>query len=88
MTAPVKIFAPGPQYSPLARAARIQGVVIVELLVTKEGDAKNIKALRGLPMCLTEEVVRTVRAWKFKPARLDGEPVDQLYNVTINYRTQ
>lgn len=85
---PEKVTAPQPQYTEIARKARVQGVVIVQAIIDKEGNVTNVKVLKGLPMGLEEEAVKAIKRWKFKPATLNGKPVDVYYNLTVNFRLQ
>jgi len=85
---PVKISAPSPQYTEIARKARIQGVVIVEAIIDKAGAVTNVKILKGLPMGLDTAAADAVKKWKFKPATLNGKPVAVIYNLTVNFRLQ
>jgi len=85
---PVKLSAPSPQYTEIARKARIQGVVIVEAIIDKQGGVTNVKILKGLPMGLDTAAADAVRKWKFKPATLNGKPVAVIYNLTVNFRLQ
>jgi protein TonB len=86
--APIKEYAPPPQYTEIARKARIQGVVIVQAIVTKTGDVQDVKVLKGLPMGLDTAAADAVKKWKFKPATLNGKPVDVYYNLTVNFTLQ
>jgi len=86
--APDKIEAPQPQYTEIARKARVQGVVIVQAIIDKTGNVTNVKVLKGLPMGLEEEAVKAIKRWKFKPATLNGKPVDVYYSLTVNFRLQ
>lgn len=85
---PVKVSAPSPQYTEIARKARIQGVVIVEAIINKTGAVTNVKILKGLPMGLDTAAADAVKKWKFKPATLNGKPVAVIYNLTVNFRLQ
>ncbi|MEM6792382.1 MAG: TonB family protein [Acidobacteriota bacterium] len=88
VTKPEKISAPQPQYTEIARKARIQGVVIVQAIIDKQGTVTNVKVLKSLPMGLSEQAIDAIKKWKFKPATLNGKPVDVYYNLTVNFRLQ
>ncbi len=88
VAAPVKIKAPQPQYTEIARKARIQGVVIVQAIISKQGNVENVKLLKGLPMGLDTAAVEAIKKWKFKPATLNGKPVTVYYNLTVNFTLQ
>lgn len=85
---PIKIRDTPPRYTPKARKARVQGVVIVQAVIDRKGDVADVKVLKGLPNGLSEAAVKAVKKWKFKPATLDGEPVAVYYNLTINFRLE
>jgi protein TonB len=84
--APVKINAPDPQYSETARSARVEGVVIVEAIIDKQGRVKSTKIVKDLPMGLGDSAQRAVKSWRFKPATLNGKPVEVYYNLTVNFQ--
>ena len=86
--APEKLVAPQPQYTEIARKARIQGVVIVQAIIDREGNVTNVKVLKGLPMGLEEAAVEAIKQWKFKPATLNGKPVTVYFNLTVNFKLQ
>ena len=85
---PERIFSPQPTYTEIARKARIQGVVIVQAIIDKQGNVTNVKVLKGLPMGLEEAAVDAMKQWKFKPATLNGKPVTVYYNLTVNFKLQ
>ena len=85
---PEKTFAPQPAYTEIARKARIQGVVIVQAIIDKEGTVTNVKVLKALPMGLDQSAVDAIKKWKFKPATLHGKPVAVYYNLTVNFQLQ
>ncbi|HSL84528.1 MAG TPA: TonB family protein [Thermoanaerobaculia bacterium] len=86
--APVKVYNPQPQYTEIARKARLQGVVIVQAIIDKEGNVTNVKVLKGLGMGLDQAAVDAIKKWRFEPATLHGKPVAVYYNLTVNFRLQ
>ena len=88
VTKPAKINEVKPQYTEIARKARIQGVVILQATIDKNGDITDVKVLKGLHMGLSEAAVTAVKQWKFKPATLNGKPVAVYYNLTVNFQLQ
>lgn len=85
MSAPRKLSGGAPEYTEMARRARIQGVVVLEVLVDRDGRVAEAKVLKGLPMGLDDEAVRAVRAWTFEPATQDGAAVAVLTSVTVEF---
>lgn len=77
-----------PVYPEIARKARIEGVVILEITVTKQGKVRDIKVLRGLAMGLTEAAVEAVKQWEYEPSTLNGRPVEVLVTVTVRFNLQ
>jgi len=85
---PVKISGPQPVYTEIAKKRRVQGVVIVQAIIDRQGNVTNVKVLRGLPMGLDEASVEAMKQWKFKPATLNGRPITVYYNLTVNFKLQ
>ena len=88
ITKPERLGGAAPAYTELARKARIQGVVIVEAIIDKEGKVTNVRVLKGLPMGLDQAAVDAVKSWRFRPATLNGRPVSVYYSLTVNFRLQ
>ena len=88
ITEPEKLSGPVPLYPEAARRARIQGVVVLECIIGKNGEVTDVKVLRGLPLGLTESAVDAVRSWKFKPSTLNEKPVEVLYILTVRFNLQ
>lgn len=84
--APVLLQRADPVYPEEARAARISGIVIVEVVIDKNGEVRDAVILKDLPNGLGQAAVDAVKQWKFKPATKDGQPVDVLFNLTVNFR--
>ncbi len=88
ITEPEKLSGPNPIYPEAARRARIQGVVVLECIIGKDGAVQSVKVLRGLPLGLTESAVDAVNKWKFKPSTLNNKPVEVLYILTVRFNLQ
>ena len=88
ITEPQKISGPNPLYPEAARRARIQGVVVLECTIGKDGRVQRVKVLRGLPLGLTESAEDAVRKWRFQASTLNGKPVEVLYILTVRFNLQ
>jgi periplasmic protein TonB len=86
VSAPRAIYAPDPQYSDEARKARMQGVVVLSIIVGPDGRAHNLRIARSLGMGLDEKAIEAVKTWKFAPATKDGNPVAVAVNVEVSFR--
>ncbi|HXA17943.1 MAG TPA: energy transducer TonB [Thermoanaerobaculia bacterium] len=84
--APVVINRVEPIYPEEARKARIMGIVIVKAVISRDGVVKDVQVLKPLPFGLDQAAVDAVKQWTFKPATLDGKPVDVFFNLTINFK--
>jgi periplasmic protein TonB len=84
--APVVISRVEPTYPEVARKARISGIVIVECIIDKNGNVTNVQVLKPLPFGLDQAAADAVRRWKFRPGTLNGQPVDVIFNLTVNFK--
>ncbi len=73
-----------PVYPVLARQARIQGSVILQVEISKSGDVENVQLYSGHPMLATA-AIDAVKQWKYKPNLLNGQPVEVETRVTVNF---
>jgi periplasmic protein TonB len=87
MQPPSKIVDVAPQYPPIARAAHVEGVVILEAVIDADGSVTSVKVLRSIPL-LDDAAVKAVRAWRFTPARLNDQAVPVVMTVTVNFTLQ
>src|SRR5215467_7812267 len=71
-----------PTYPPLARQARIQGSVLLQAEISKDGSIENLRLISGHPM-LAPAAIEAVKQWKYKPYFLNGEPVEVETQVTV-----
>jgi TonB family protein len=83
---PVPVFAPAAEYTPEARAARIEGDVVVEATIDRDGRVRALRVLEGLPMGLTEQALAALSSWRFRPATLDGVAVSVDDDLTVSFR--
>lgn len=84
---PVCLFCPNPQFSDEAVKLKYQGTVLVRLVVTKDGRAKNIQVVRSLGLGLDQKAIAAVRTWRFKPAvGPSGRPAAVVLVVEISFR--
>ncbi len=73
-----------PNYPPLARQARIQGVVVLQAQISKDGTIQNLQLISGHPM-LAPAAIEAVKQWRYKPYLLNGEPVEVDTQVQVNF---
>lgn len=73
-----------PVYPPLARAARIQGAVVIRAVISRSGTIENLQTLSGHPM-LVPAALDAVRQWRYRPYILNGDPVEVETQVTVNF---
>jgi periplasmic protein TonB len=71
-----------PNYPPLARQARIQGQVVLQAEISKDGSIENLRLVSGHPM-LAPAAIEAVKQWKYKPYFLNGEPVEVETQITV-----
>ncbi|MDX1584368.1 MAG: energy transducer TonB [Thermoanaerobaculia bacterium] len=88
VTPPVAVYKPEPGYTEDARKARTQGIVILEMIVDEKGEVRDVKVLKPLPNGLTDEAIKAVKGWRYRPGLLDGEPVPVIFNVSVSFRLQ
>ena len=75
-----------PQYSEQGRRKRLEGAVLLGIIVDANGRPKDIRIIRALGSGLDEEAISAVRKWRFEPALKDGKPVAVRANVEVNFR--
>jgi Ca-activated chloride channel homolog len=73
-----------PAYPPIAKSARGQGAVQIQVTISESGEVMNAQALSGHPM-LREAALQAAKQWRFKPAELSGVPVKTQGLLTFNF---
>lgn len=71
-----------------ARKARVAGIVIIEAVIDKQGMVKDARVLKPLPFGLDAAALEAVRQWTFEPGTLHGQPVDVIFNLTVNMKAE
>jgi TonB family protein len=74
-----------PVYTDEARRRGIEGVVVLEVIVTQSGLVDRIRVVRGLGAGLDQNAIAAVRQWKFDPARRKGVPVDVVVEIEVGF---
>jgi protein TonB len=78
------INQPKPSYPPLARQARIQGVVRFNAVIGRDGTIQNLTLVSGHPL-LVPSATEAVRQWRYQPTLLNGEPVEVVTQIDVNF---
>ncbi|MCI0350078.1 MAG: energy transducer TonB [Acidobacteriales bacterium] len=73
-----------PTYPPLAKTARIQGDVVLNAVISKNGSIENLRVMSGHPMLVTS-ALDAVKQWKYRPYILNGEPVEVETTITVKF---
>jgi periplasmic protein TonB len=73
-----------PAYPPLARSARIQGTVVLQAVISKQGTIENLRVVAGHPM-LVPAAIEAVRQWRYRAYVLNNEPVEVETQITVNF---
>jgi protein TonB len=73
-----------PNYPQLAKQARIQGQVVLQAEISKDGTIQNLQLISGHPM-LAPAAIEAVKQWRYKPYMLNGEPVAVETQVQVNF---
>ena len=70
------------EYPAIAKAARIQGTVVLQAEISKEGTIEDLKVISGPPM-LQAAAMEGVRTWRYRPYLLNGEPVEVETQINV-----
>lgn len=75
-----------PDYTEEARRRGVEGDVVMEIVVRRDGSVGDVRVLQGLGHGLDERAVAAVRRWKFSPATRRGAPVDVMVEVAMEFK--
>ena len=74
-----------PSYTADALAKKVQGEVLLEVVILAEGKVGEVRILRGLSAGLNERAIECVRQWLFAPGKFKGQPVAVLAVITVEF---
>jgi periplasmic protein TonB len=83
---PVLLREVRPDYTEEARARKIEGEVLMEIVVSRDGSVGSVRLLQGLGYGLDARATAAVRQWRFSPATRHGVPVDVLVEVAMEFK--
>jgi TonB family protein len=84
--APIPIHTVNPAFSDQARAQKIQGTVMVTIIVDTNGDVQDVEVVKPMGYGLDQKAIEAVKKYRFQPATRDGKPVPVYITVAINFR--
>ncbi len=74
-----------PAYPPDAKTAGVEGSVVLQVVITSEGAPVGLKVISSPADNLSQAAMDAVKGWRWEPAKLNGEPVEVVSDVTINF---
>jgi periplasmic protein TonB len=84
---PRALIQPLPPYTEDARKARIEGVVLLQAIIRKDGTVDSFKVLKGLGHGLDDSAINTISTkWRFSPGTFKGNPVNVIANIEVRFR--
>ena len=73
-----------PQYPAVAKAAHIEGVVVLQATISRQGTIEKLQVLSGPPL-LVQAALDAVKTWQYRPYLLNGEPVEVEAQIIVNF---
>jgi protein TonB len=73
-----------PQYPQQAKSARLQGTVVLQAVIGKDGSVHSVRALKGNPV-LAQAAMDAVKQWRYRPYALNGEPVEADTEISVTF---
>jgi protein TonB len=85
MKAPALLKRVEPEYPPLAVAAHVTGVVILEATVDEQGAVTDVRILRSVHPVIDVEAIKAVKQWRYSPLTLNGHLSPFVLTVTLSF---
>lgn len=79
------ISSPAPAYPTQASGAQVQGEVIIEAVVGRDGEVIETRVVSGPPM-LREAALRAVQQWRYRPYEVDGKPAEIATTARVEFK--
>ena len=73
-----------PRYPNLALSSHIQGTVVLEATITRDGSVSGVRPITGNAL-LMNSAVNAVKQWRYTPYKLNGQPLDVQTRITLNF---
>jgi len=86
VTAPRLLEKQEPEYSEEARMAKLQGTVVLYVVIGEDGRARDMRVVRPLGLGLDEKAITAVSQWHFAPGTREGQPVAVEATIEVNFR--
>jgi TonB family protein len=86
VAAPVLVYKLEPSYSVEARAAKVQGTVVLFVAIGTDGKAYDVQLRKGVGYGLDEQALDAITQWTFKPGTRDGMAVPVHATIEVNFR--
>jgi protein TonB len=80
----LKVRHVAPVFPEIAKAAHVQGVVVIDCIIGPDGRVADVRVLHGHPL-LERAAVDAVRQWLYRPSRLNGQAVAVVMTVTVTF---
>jgi len=84
---PVPISTPQPNYPPVAKAAHVDGLVVIDAIIDEDGNVVQARAVEGPPL-LVAAALEAVAKWKYAPTYLNGQAVSIRTHIQVMFRLQ
>jgi protein TonB len=76
---------PAPTYPAMAVSARIQGAVVLQAIIGKDGTVRDLKEVSAASPLLVRSAMDAVKQWTYSPTLLNREPVEVITEITVNF---
>jgi TonB family protein len=83
-----RISGDNPVYPNEARAKRIQGTVVLDATIGKDGTVENLQVVKSPAESLSKSALDAVRTWRYRPYLLNGDPVEVETNVNVTFNLE